>query len=194
MSEAKRTMPEEAGQTITAKPNTDAAVLGGGCFWCTEAVFLNVRGVTSVTPGYSGGDVHDPDYHAVCTGRTGHIEVVKVEFDASIIDYRTILEIFFATHDPTTPNRQGADVGPQYASAIFYMNDEQRNVAEEVSAEVTQALGKPVVTQVRGAETFWPAEPEHHNYYARHPYQGYCQAVIQPKLSKFRQRYRDWLR
>ena len=185
---------EQEAQPSQGMSNTDSVVLGGGCFWCTEAVFLNVRGVTSVTPGYSGGEMRDPDYHSVCSGRTGHIEVVNVEFDPSLIDYRTILEIFFATHDPTTLNRQGADVGPQYASAVFYRNDQQREVAEAVMAEVKNEVGKPVVTQIREAETFWPAEPEHHNYYGKHPYQGYCQAVIQPKLTKFRQRYRDWLK
>src|SRR5690606_26020790 len=130
---------------------------------------------------YCGGHLDDPDYRSVCTGRTGHIEVVKVDFNAAVIDYATILEIFFATHDPTTRDRQGADIGPQYASAIFLQNDAQRETAKRVIAEVNDTLGRPVVTQLRDPETFWPAEPEHHNYYGRHPGQGYCQAVIEPK-------------
>src|SRR5690606_35820142 len=125
-----------------------------GCFWCTEAVFLGVRGVLSVTPGYCGGHLDDPDYRSVCTGRTGHIEVVKVDFNAAVIDYATILEIFFATHDPTTRDRQGADIGPQYASAIFLQNDAQRETAKRVIAEVNDTLGRPVVTQLRDPETF----------------------------------------
>ena len=194
MTEMHENRPVPGVNSIAGELDTDSVVLGGGCFWCTEAVFMNVRGVVSVVPGYSGGEVRDPDYHSVCTGRTGHIEVVKVEFDPSVIDLRTILEIFFATHDPTTLNRQGADVGPQYASAVFYKDGEQRKVAESVMSEVKHELGKPVVTQLREVETFWPAEAEHHNYYAKHPYQGYCQAVIHPKLTKFRQRYSEWLK
>jgi methionine-S-sulfoxide reductase len=194
MSDGYGNQTERVSKGVHANPDVATAILGGGCFWCTEAVFLSVRGVVSVMPGYCGGDVPEPDYYAVCSGRTGHIEVVKVEFNTAVIDYRTILEIFFATHDPTTLNRQGADVGAQYASVIFYADEYQRMVAEEVMAEVGAALSRPVVTQLRSEATFWPAEPEHHNYYARHPSQGYCQAVIEPKLAKFRQRYRDWLR
>lgn len=171
----------------------ETAILGGGCFWCTEAVFKNVRGISSVTSGYAGGQVENPDYHSVCTGRTGHIEVVKVDFDPSVISYRTVLEIFFGTHDPTTLNRQGADVGTQYASVVFCQDADQRQIAEETAAEVQQTLGRPVVTQIRDAVTFWPAEAVHHDYYARNPNQGYCMAVIEPKLAKFRQRYREWL-
>lgn len=172
----------------------ETAVLGGGCFWCTEAVFNSVRGVTLVTPGYAGGHLDNPDYYSVCTGETGHIEVVKVDFDPEVLPYSIVLEIFFATHDPTTLNRQGADVGTQYASAIFYKNERQKEVATDVIRDVQAALGKPVVTQLRPAEPFWPAEPVHHDYYARNPGQGYCMAVIEPKLAKFRQRFRDWLR
>jgi len=173
---------------------TETAVLGGGCFWCTDAVFQDVRGVKSVVPGYSGGHVDRPGYRDVCSGETGHVEVVKVEFDPQVIDYSTILEIFFATHDPTTPNRQGADVGTQYASAIFCQNPEQREAAERVMAQVQQQLGRRVVTHLYGNETFWPAETEHHDYYARNPGQGYCWVVIEPKLAKLRQRYRELLK
>lgn len=172
----------------------EIAVLGGGCFWCTEAVFKQVRGVQAVTSGYAGGHVEDPDYYAVCSGETGHIEVVKVEFDSTVIDYATVLAIFFATHDPTTLNRQGADVGPQYASVIFYQDEQQKAIAQAVRDEVQEALGRPVVTQLRASETFWPAEPVHHDYYARNPQQGYCAAVIEPKLAKFRQTFKEWLK
>lgn len=170
----------------------ETAILGGGCFWCTEAVFKSVRGVLSVEPGYAGGRVDHPDYHAVCTGETGHIEVVKVEFDPQVIDYATVLEIFFATHDPTTLNRQGADVGTQYASVIFHQDERQKEVAQRVMAAVQEQLGRPVVTQLREPATFWLAEAVHHDYYARNPNQGYCMAVIEPKLAKFRQRYKEW--
>lgn len=173
---------------------TESAILGGGCFWCTEAVFKDVRGVVSVMPGYAGGHTEHPDYHSVCTGETGHIEVVKVDFDPAVIKYETILEIFFATHDPTSLNRQGADVGTQYASAIFCLSAEQRDVAERVIADVQADLGRPVVTRLLGDETFWPAEEVHHDYYARNPGQGYCMVVIEPKLAKFRQHYREWLK
>ena len=172
----------------------ETAILGGGCFWCTEAVFKGVRGVEAVTSGYAGGHVDNPDYYAVCTGETGHIEVVKVDFDPQVIDYATVLEIFFATHDPTTLNRQGADVGTQYASAIFYQDARQKEAAEQVMAEVQEQLGRPVVTRLIESATFWPAEAVHHDYYARNPNQGYCVAVIEPKLAKFRQRYREWMR
>lgn len=172
----------------------EIAILGGGCFWCTEAVFKNVRGVASVTPGYAGGHLDNPDYESVCSGDTGHIEVVKVEFDAQIIDYATILGVFFATHDPTTLNRQGADVGTQYASAIFCQTPEQKRVAQHMAAQVQQAIGRPVVTQLLEPAIFWRAEAVHHDYYARNPYQGYCMAVIEPKLSKFRQRFSEWLK
>lgn len=172
----------------------EMAILGGGCFWCTEAVFKNVRGVMSVTPGYAGGNVDSPDYHAVCTGETGHIEVVKVDFDPEVIDYATVLRIFFGTHDPTTLNRQGADVGTQYASAIFCRDARQLETARHVMAEVQDALGRPVVTRLLEPATFWPAEAVHHDYYARNPNQGYCMAVIEPKLATFRQRYREWIK
>ena len=172
----------------------ESAVLGGGCFWCTEAVFKNVRGVVSVIPGYSGGHTERPDYESVCSGSTGHIEVVKVEYDPAVIGYETILEIFFATHDPTTLDRQGADVGPQYASAIFSSTPQQRETAERVIADVQRHLGRPVVTRLLDEAAFWPAEAVHHDYYARNPWQGYCQAVIEPKLAKFRQRYTQWLK
>ncbi|SHI23739.1 peptide-methionine (S)-S-oxide reductase MsrA [Pollutimonas bauzanensis] len=172
---------------------TEVAILGGGCFWCTESVFLAVRGVLEVAPGYSGGHVANPSYEQVCGKATGHIEVVRVVFDPEVIDFETVLQVFFATHDPTTVDQQGADVGPQYASAIFCQSEQQKEIAQRVIAEVQAEIGEPVVTKVLGAEHFWPAEDYHRNYYAQHPNQGYCQAVIAPKLSKFRKRFAQLL-
>lgn len=172
---------------------SEIAILGGGCFWCTESVFRPLRGVLEVTSGYAGGHVDHPTYEQVCGKRTGHIEVVRVVFDPAIIDYETVLQVFFATHDPSTLDRQGADVGPQYASAIFCQDAEQKEIAQRVMDEVAQELGVPVVTRLFDDETFWPAEQYHHNYYERNPTQGYCQAVISPKLAKFRKRYASLL-
>ena len=174
----------------------ETATLGGGCFWCTEAVFDALRGVEKVESGYAGGAVSNPTYEQVCTGTTGHAEVVRVTFDPDEIPYRDLLRIFFATHDPTTLNRQGADVGTQYRSVIFPHSDEQRKAAEEVIAEV-QAGGvwnDPIVTTVEEADEFYPAEAYHHDYYSRNPRQGYCQVVIAPKVAKFRKQFADRLR
>ncbi len=172
---------------------TETAVLGGGCFWCTESVFLSLRGVISVTPGYSGGHVDHPTYEEVCAKTSGHIEVVRVVFDPDIIDFETLLLVFFATHDPCTLDRQGADVGPQYASAIFYQSAQQQETAQKLIQQVQEEIGAPVVTRLLAAQTFWPAESYHHNYYARNPGQGYCQAVISPKMAKLRKRYAELL-
>lgn len=172
---------------------TEVAVLGGGCFWCTESVFQSVRGVLDIAPGYSGGHVDNPSYEQVCGKSTGHIEVVRVVFDPEIIDFQTILQVFFATHDPTTVDQQGADIGPQYASAIFCQSPQQAEIAKQIIAEVQAELGEPVVTKVLGAEHFWPAEDYHRNYYVQHPNQGYCQVVISPKLSKFRKHFSQLL-
>jgi peptide-methionine (S)-S-oxide reductase len=167
----------------------ETAILGGGCFWCTESVFTALKGVVEVTPGYAGGHVESPSYEQVCEGNTGHIEVSRVRFDPSVISFETLLQVFFATHDPTTPNRQGVDEGEQYASAIFCQDDRQATVAKQVIADVQQQLDAPVVTHVLGAGPFWPAETYHHDYYARNPEQGYCKMVISPKLAKFRKRF-----
>lgn len=172
---------------------TETIVLGGGCFWCTEGVFKALQGVHSVVPGYCGGHVEHPTYEQVCGKQTGHIEVVKVEFDPSVISYRDLLEVFFLTHDPTTPDRQGADQGPQYASAIFCQNDEQRRQAFEVIEEIKSQFDAPIVTHVLDSSTFWEAEAYHHDYFARNPEQAYCQMVIAPKLKKFYQRFQDLL-
>jgi peptide-methionine (S)-S-oxide reductase len=169
----------------------EVATLGGGCFWCLEVVFEQLRGVQRVESGYSGGTAADPTYKQVCTGMTGHAEVVQVTFDPAVLSYREILEVFFATHDPTTLNRQGADVGTQYRSAIFYHSPEQRRVAEELIAELNAAgiWDRPIVTQVVPFEKFYRAEDYHQGYYRDNPEQGYCQVVINPKVAKFRKQF-----
>ena len=165
--------------------------LGGGCFWCTEAVFDRVRGVTDVQSGYANGHVLNPTYEQVCSGTTGHNEVVRVTFDPAVISVREILEIFFGTHDPTTPNRQGNDVGTQYRSGIYFHTPEQEKVAHELIQHMVQAqwFDAPVVTEVVPVAHFSPAEPYHHDYYARNPQQGYCAAVVGPKVNKFRKTF-----
>jgi peptide-methionine (S)-S-oxide reductase len=170
---------------------TEKAVLGGGCFWCVEASFLQLEGVESVRSGYMGGKRPNPTYEQVCTGVTGHVEVAEITFDPAKISYRDLLEVFFTAHDPTTPNRQGNDVGEQYRSVIFYMNEEQKKTAEEVIAEFTreQVFDKPIVTAVEPVQTFWPAENYHQNYYANNPYQGYCMFVVAPKVKKVREKF-----
>jgi peptide-methionine (S)-S-oxide reductase len=174
---------------------SETVTLGGGCFWCVEAAFLALRGVQSAVSGYAGGEGGRPTYQQVCTGTTGHAEVVQITFDPEVIDDRTILEVFFTVHDPTTLNRQGADVGSQYRSVIFYHSDGQRETAEAVIAEMTaQGLWRdPIVTQIAPAPAFYPAESYHQHYYQRNPYQGYCQMVIAPKLAKLRERHRALL-
>lgn len=175
---------------------TETATLGGGCFWCVEAVFEQVEGVSRVVSGYAGGRRENPTYEQVCSGATGHAEVVQVIFDPEEITYREILEIFFATHDPTTLNRQGADIGTQYRSVIFVHSDEQKRQAEEILTELaeTGAWGRPVVTEIAPFERFYPAEAYHQGYYRKNPGQGYCSAVIAPKLAKFRQTYANRLK
>lgn len=175
--------------------SSQVAVFGGGCFWCVEAVFKPLKGVLSVTSGYSGGHVDHPTYEQVCGKGTGHIEVARIEFDPSLVSYDTLLEVFFATHDPTTQDRQGNDVGPQYRSAIFWQDEAQREAAQEAIDRLTRedVFGAPIVTELRAPATFWPAEPEHHDYYARHPQQGYCQFVIAPKVAKLRKQFQDRL-
>ena len=169
----------------------ETATLAGGCFWCLEAVFLRLRGVHRVESGYAGGHVDNPTYHAVCTGSTGHAEVVQVEYDPAEISFGELLEVFFAIHDPTTLNRQGADVGTQYRSAIFYHNDVQRQEAERMIADLNaqQIWDNPIVTEVAALTKFYPAESYHREYYDRNPEQGYCQVVISPKVAKLRQKF-----
>ncbi len=165
------------------------ATLAGGCFWCLEAVFGQVRGVERVVSGYVGGHVVNPNYEAVCSGQTGHAEAVQIVFDAGMVSFKELLAVFFAIHDPTTLNRQGNDVGTQYRSAIFYHNETQREEAQAMVAELNGKLlgSSPLVTEVNAAPTFYPAEEGHQHYFVRHPEQGYCQFVIAPKVEKFRQ-------
>ncbi len=172
------------------------ATLGGGCFWCTEAIFTELKGVEKVESGYAGGTVAHPSYKLVCTGTTGHAEVVQVTFDPNVISYRDLLHIFFTVHDPTTPNRQGADVGTQYRSVIFYHDEEQKKVAEQVMKEVAEQKiwDAPLVTELVPATPFYKAEDYHQEYYANNPNQGYCRIVIAPKVAKFREHYREKLK
>lgn len=169
----------------------EKAVLGGGCFWCLDAVFREVKGVTEVQSGYAGGARPNPTYEQICTGATGHAEVVQLTFDTSVIRFRELLDIFFAIHDPTTLNRQGHDVGTQYRSVVFCQSDEQRAIVQQTIAALDdgRVFTHPVVTEVADAATFWPAEDYHQNYFALHPGQGYCQIVIAPKLAKFRSHF-----
>jgi peptide-methionine (S)-S-oxide reductase len=170
---------------------SEQATLGSGCFWCTEAVFALLDGIIDVRPGYSGGHVAKPTYEQVCAKKTGHAEVVQVTFDPKVIPYRDVLEVFFASHDPTTKDRQGNDSGPQYRSVIFTHSDAQRETAESVIREFTaeKAFDAPIVTEVKPFDRFWPAEAEHLDYYRRNPTQPYCAFVISPKLSKVRKKF-----
>jgi len=167
----------------------EVAILGGGCFWCTEAVYLEVRGVTKVESGYTGGAQPNPTYEQVCTGETGHAEVVRLEFDPAEVSYRDLLEIFFTIHDPTTLNRQGNDVGTQYRSVIFYQSPEQEATARQVMAEMAHVWDAPLVTELAPAAPFFKAEDYHQNYFAQHPLQGYCAFIVAPKVAKFRKTY-----
>lgn len=171
--------------------NREVATLAGGCFWCLEAVYDDLRGVTDVVSGYAGGHVPDPTYEQVCSGTTGHAEVVRIEFDPAEVSFRDLLDVFFSIHDPTTLNRQGADVGTQYRSAIFYHDEGQKRVAEEAirDLEAEGVWDNPVVTQVVPITEFYPAEAYHQEYFARNPGAGYCQVVIAPKVSKFRKQH-----
>ena len=174
----------------------EVATLAGGCFWCLEAVYDQLRGVEDVVSGYSGGSRPNPTYEQVCSGTTGHAEVVQVTFDPQVVSFRDLLGVFFAIHDPTTPNRQGADVGTQYRSAIFYHSPEQKAAAVQVIGELGAAglWPRPIVTQVAPFEAFYPAEEYHQEYFARNPTQGYCQAVVAPKVAKFRKQFLDRLK
>jgi peptide-methionine (S)-S-oxide reductase len=171
-------------------PQQEVATLGGGCFWCVEAVFNQMEGVASAISGYMGGRRPNPTYEQVCTGVSGHIEVVQVTFDPAVTPFREILEVFFSVHDPTSRDRQGNDVGEQYRSIVFYHSDEQRIEAEKIIAE----LGDDIVTEVRAAETFWPAEDYHQEYYRNNPNAGYCSFVVAPKVAKFRSKFAAKLR
>ena len=187
---------------MTAAKSLEQATLGGGCFWCTEAVFVRLVGVAEVTSGYCGGELPQPTYEQICAGNTGHAEVVRIVFDPALIGYRDLLAVFFASHDPTTPNRQGNDVGSQYRSVIFSHSPEQAAIARALIAELEagRVFADPIVTEVLplasapAAAGFWPAEDYHQEYFARHGEQGYCQFVVAPKLAKFRAKFRDRLK
>ncbi|WP_218243709.1 peptide-methionine (S)-S-oxide reductase MsrA [Comamonas fluminis] len=170
--------------------------LGGGCFWCTEAVFDRVRGIVDVESGYANGHLDHPSYEDICTGQTGHAEVVKLEYDADVISLRDLLLIFFATHDPTTLNRQGNDVGTQYRSAIYTTSDEQAQVAKALMQEMREegAYDAPIVTELQPIKAYWPAEAYHQDYFLQHPNQGYCAFVVSPKVQKFQHAFARWLK
>jgi len=174
----------------------ETAVLGGGCFWCLDAVFRELAGVVRVESGYAGGTTPDPDYETVCSGRTGHAEVVRVTFDPSVLPYRDLLGVFFAIHDPTTKDRQGMDVGTQYRSAIFAQSAEQRATAEDMVRDLDARKIWPgrIVTEIADAATFWPAETYHQDYFANNPRQPYCMGVVAPKVAKFRRQFLDRLK
>ena len=173
---------------------TELATLAGGCFWCLDAVYRDLRGVEQVVSGYMGGQTANPSYELVCTGTSGHAEVVQITFDPDVISYRELLEVFFTIHDPTTLNRQGADSGTQYRSAIFYHSPGQKAAAEEVIAKVQPLWDDPIVTEVAPADTFYPGEEHHQDYYTNNPNQPYCQIVIEPKVAKARAAFLDKLR
>lgn len=176
--------------------NVEVATLGGGCFWCIEASFNEIKGILLVESGYSGGKIESPTYEQVCTGTTGHAEVVQITFNPKVISFKEILEIFFTAHDPTTHNRQGADVGTQYRSVIFYHNKKQKSIAEQMIAELdaTKAWDSPLVTQIEPFKNFFKAEEYHDKYFIRHPETGYCRVVIAPKVSKIRKKFREKLK
>ncbi|MFI5304077.1 MAG: peptide-methionine (S)-S-oxide reductase MsrA [Nitrospiria bacterium] len=180
---------------MTTSNHTNKATLAGGCFWCLEPIFSELKGVLGVICGYAGGNNPNPTYQQVCGGRTGHAEVIQITFDPKLISYRDILRVFFLIHNPTTLNRQGADTGTQYRSAIFFHDDLQKTIAEQVLSEVTdeKIWGSPIVTELTPLEAFYKAEDYHQEYYNKNPSQPYCLAVIAPKINKFRQKYFDKL-
>ncbi|HEV2282213.1 MAG TPA: peptide-methionine (S)-S-oxide reductase MsrA [bacterium] len=185
--------PDRAQQDA---PREEIATLAGGCFWCLEAVYADLEGVLRVESGYAGGTVPSPSYQQVCTGTTGHAEVVQVTFDPRALSYRDLLEVFFNIHDPTTLNRQGHDIGTQYRSAIYYHSPQQKAIAEQTIRELGEARrwANPIVTEVAPLTAFYKAEPYHQEYFAHNPFQPYCQAVVGPKVAKFRKQYRERLK
>ena len=176
--------------------NKQTIIFGGGCFWCTEAVFQMLKGVISVEPGYAGGDLENPTYEKVSIGGTGHAEVIKIEYHPEIIPLQTLLTVFFATHDPTTPNRQGSDMGEQYRSIILYKNDSQKSIAEKFIRGLNNSNGRGanIVTEVKKLEKFYPSEDYHKNYYENNKMQSYCQVVINPKLKKVQEKFKELLK
>lgn len=176
------------------KQNKEIAIFGNGCFWCTEAIFNKLRGVYSVTSGYAGGNTQNPSYYDVSDGETGHAEVLKIEFDSKEISYEQLLDVFYHTHDPTSLNKQGADVGTQYRSIILYNSAEQKKVAEDFTKKVQEDFDKPIVTEIVPLDTFYDAESYHQNYYEKNSFQPYCQLVITPKVDKFQKRYKELIK
>ncbi|MDH0866668.1 peptide-methionine (S)-S-oxide reductase MsrA [Mitsuaria sp. GD03876] len=179
---------------VTLRPGEELITLGGGCFWCTEAVFLRVKGVLGVESGYTNGPLENPNYEQVCSGNTGHAEVVRVRFDSAVVSLEDLLQVFFTIHDPTTLNRQGADVGTQYRSGIYYSRPEQLGVIRQVVDEAQRAHGGKVVTEVQPEQNYWPAEAYHQDYFANHPEQGYCAFVVAPKVDKFAKKFKELLK
>lgn len=178
----------DASVAKTPPARTELATFGGGCFWCTEAVYERVPGVKKVVSGYAGGKTSNPTYKQICLGDTGHAEVIQIEFDPSVVSYEKLLETFFEAHDPTTLNRQGADEGTQYRSVIFYHSEEQKRAAEAAKVAAAKIWDDPIVTEISPAPTFWPAEDYHQNYFAKNPTQGYCSFVIRPKVKKLQEK------
>lgn len=174
----------------------ETATLAGGCFWCLEAVYDQLKGIVDVVSGYSNGNTPNPSYEAVCSGRTGYAEVVQLKYDPNLVSFRDLLNVFFTIHDPTTLNRQGADVGTQYRSAIFYHTPEQKTIAEQTTAELAQQgmFSSRIVTEIAPVENFYAAEDHHQEYFANNPNQGYCQVVVAPKVAKFRKQYLEQLK
>lgn len=187
-------MPTSQNQQTMLSGKTEVATLGGGCFWCVEAVYQELQGVIKVESGYSGGHVDNPTYREVCAGVTGHAEVAQITFDPSVVSFRDVLHVFFTVHDPTTLNRQGNDAGTQYRSVIYYHSKDQKKVAEEVMKEAQEAWDDPIVTEISGFEKFYKAEDYHQNYFKDNPNQPYCSFVVAPKVKKFREKFKDKLK
>ncbi|NOT73323.1 MAG: peptide-methionine (S)-S-oxide reductase MsrA [Cyclobacteriaceae bacterium] len=187
---------QTTAKSMTTNSNLKKATFGGGCFWCTEAYFLQLKGVTKVESGYSGGKVKNPSYREVCTGLTGHAEVIQITYDPAIISYSDLLEVFWNTHDPTTLNQQGADKGTQYRSVVFYETPEEKKTAEDYKKqlEVAHTFNDPIVTEITPLTNYYPAEDYHQNYFALNPNQGYCQYVIRPKVDKFQKQFKSKLK
>jgi peptide-methionine (S)-S-oxide reductase len=198
-SNPKKMLTENNNLPTTTPPemndSTEYALVGGGCFWCVEAIYQRLQGVTSVESGYAGGHVKNPSYEAVCNKTTGHAEVALVRFDPRKTTYEEVLQVFFRTHDPTTPNRQGNDVGPQYRSSIFYFNEKQKEIAEKVAKEyATQYWSNPIITEITAFSNYYKAENYHQNYYNDNKRQGYCVYVVQPKVEKFKKEFKEKLK
>ena len=192
--DAMTTTAQATTPVTSASGQTEVATLGAGCFWCVEAIYQDLQGVLKVESGYSGGTIDNPSYREVCSGLTGHAEVIQVTFDPAVISFKEILEVFFTVHDPTTLNRQGADSGTQYRSAIFYHSPQQKAIAEEVKLASKEIWDDPIVTEITAFDKFYKAEDYHQNYYKENPNQGYCSIVIAPKVKKFRQKWANKLK